>query len=135
MVGPAAARGVARAGAFAGLLLALTMTWQGLALLQRDLAFTAAETEVSFWGREDYQPTQATIARTGRQLEALLAKAPRHPEYQLLAASYYAWQAYWTEDAELEAQYTQLGQQAREIARQSRPAYVYNEAGEAAQPE
>ena len=130
MVGPAAARGVARAGAFAALLLALTMVWQGLALLQRDLAFTAAETEVSFWGREDYQPTQATIARTGRQLEALLARAPEHPEYQLLAASYYAWRAWWADDAELEAQYTRMGQQAREIARQSRPAYVYNEAGE-----
>ena len=130
MVGPAAARGVARAGAFAALLLALTMVWQGLALLQRDLAFSAAETEVSFWGREGYQPTAATIARTGRQLEALLARAPEHPEYQLLAASYYAWRAWWADDAELEAQYTRMGQQAREIARQSRPAYVYNEAGE-----
>ena len=119
-----------RAGAFAALLLAVTITWQGLALLQRDLAFSAAETEVSFWGREGYQPTEATIARTGRQLEALLARAPEHPEYQLLAASYYAWRAWWADDAELEAQYTQLGQQAREIARQSRPAYVYNEAGE-----
>ena len=119
-----------RAGAFAALLLAVTITWQGLALLQRDLAFSAAETEVSFWGREGYQPTEATIARTGRQLEALLARAPEHPEYQLLAASYYAWRAWWADDAELEAQYTRMGQQAREIARQSRPAYVYNEAGE-----
>ena len=119
-----------RAGAFAALLLAVTITWQGLALLQRDLAFSAAETEVSFWGREGYQPTVATIARTGRQLEALLARAPEHPEYQLLAASYYAWRAWWADDAELEAQYTRMGQQAREIARQSRPAYVYNEAGE-----
>ena len=119
-----------RAGAFAALLLAVTITWQGLALLQRDLAFSAAETEVSFWGREGYQPTAATIARTGRQLEALLARAPEHPEYQLLAASYYAWRAWWADDAELEAQYTRMGQQAREIARQSRPAYVYNEAGE-----
>ena len=119
-----------RAGAFAALLLAVTITWQGLALLQRDLAFSAAETEVSFWGREDYQPTEATRQRTGRQLEALLATAPEHPEYQLLAASYYAWRAWWADDAELEAQYTRMGQQAREIARQSRPAYVYNEAGE-----
>ena len=119
-----------RAGAFAALLLAVTITWQGLALLQRDLAFSAAETEVSFWGREGYQPTAATIARTGHQLEALLATAPEHPEYQLLAASYYAWRAWWADDAELEAQYTRMGQQAREIARQSRPAYVYNEAGE-----
>ena len=130
MAGPASARGVARAGAFAALLLVLAMTWHGLALLQRDLAFSAAETEVSFWGREGYQPTAATIARTGRQLEALLATAPEHPEYQLLAASYYAWRAWWADDAELEAQYTRMGQQAREIARQSRPAYVYNEAGE-----
>ncbi len=35
------------------------MVEQGFSLFQRDLAFTAADTEVSFWGQGDYQPTAA----------------------------------------------------------------------------
>lgn len=120
---------MARATAAIALLAALAVVWQGLNLFQRDLAFTAAETEVSFWGRGEYQPTAATRERTGAQLQALLAANPTHPEYQLLAASYYAWQAYWTDNEELEQRFTRRAEQARKAARQSRPAYVYNEDG------
>ena len=126
---------VPRAAAALALLLALAMVEQGFSLFQRDLAFTAAETEVSFWGQGDYQPTVEKREWVGQQLGELLAESPGNPEYQLLAASYYAWQAWWTDDPELEQQYTQKGQQARELARQSRPAYVYNEAGESQQPD
>ena len=126
---------VPRAAAALALLLALAMVEQGFSLFQRDLAFTAAETEVSFWGQGDYQPTVEKRKWVGQQLGELLAESPGNPEYQLLAASYYAWQAWWTDDPELEQQYTQKGQQARELARQSRPAYVYNEAGETEQPD
>ncbi|MCB0636805.1 MAG: hypothetical protein KDC54_09330 [Lewinella sp.] len=126
---------VPRAAAALALLLALAMVEQGFSLFQRDLAFTAAETEVSFWGQGDYQPTVEKREWVGQQLGELLAESPGNPEYQLLAASYYAWQAWWTDDPELEQQYTQKGQQARELARQSRPAYVYNEAGETEQPD
>ena len=129
-VDPAKVPRVARASAVIALLVALTLVWQALGLLQRDLAFTTTETEVSFWGRGDYQPYEHTREATGRAVEQLVAAAPGQPDYLTLAASYYAWRAWWADDAELEAQYTQLGQQAREIARQSRPAYVYNEAGE-----
>ena len=124
----------AKAAALA-LLLALVMAWQGLGLMQRDLAFTAADTEVSFWGQGNYQPTAAKRDWVGQQVGDLLAQSPGNPDYQLLAASYYAWQAWWADDPELEQQYTQKGQQAREIARQSRPAYVYNEAGATEQPD
>ena len=126
---------VPRAAAALALLLALAMVEQGFSLFQRDLAFTAAETEVSFWGQGDYQPTVEKREWVGQQLGELLAESPGNPEYQLLAASYYAWQAWWTDDPELEQQYTQKGQQSRELARQSRPAYVYNEAGETEQPD
>ena len=126
---------VPRAAAALALLLALAMVEQGFSLFQRDLAFTAAETEVSFWGQGDYQPTVEKREWVGQQLGELLAESPGNPEYQLLAASYYAWQAWWTDDPELEQQYTQKGQQAREFARQSRPAYVYNEAGANEQPD
>ena len=126
---------VPRAAAALALLLALAMVEQGFSLFQRDLAFTAAETEVSFWGQGDYQPTVEKREWVGQQLGELLAESPGNPEYQLLAASYYAWQAWWTDDPELEQQYTQKGQQARELARQSRPAYVYNEADATEQPD
>jgi hypothetical protein len=121
--------------ALLALALALIMVEQGYSLFQRDLAFGAAETEVSFWGEGSYQPTAAKREQVGRQLAILLQQAPGNPDYQLLAASYYSWQAWWAEDPELEEQYTHKGQRARELARQSRPAYVYNEAGETEQPD
>ncbi|MCB1848604.1 MAG: hypothetical protein KDI04_14835 [Halieaceae bacterium] len=132
---PLSLQQVSRAAAALALLLALAVVEQGFSLFQRDLAFTAAETEVSFWGEGNYQPTAAKREWVGQQVGELLAEAPGHPEYQLLAASYYAWQAYWAEDPKLEQQYTHKGQQAREYARQSRPAYVYNEAGATEQPD
>ena len=82
---------VPRAAAALALLLALAMVEQGFSLFQRDLAFTAAETEVSFWGQGDYQPTVEKREWVGQQLGELLAESPGNPEYQLLAASYYAW--------------------------------------------
>jgi hypothetical protein len=66
----------------------------------------------------------------GQQLDALLAEAPGHPEYQLLAASYYSWQAYWAEDPELEQQYTRKAEQAQYAAQQARPAYARDEQAE-----
>ena len=121
---------VSRGVAIAALVLSLVLTWQGWGAVRRDLVFTAAETEVSFWGRGNYLPTAATRERTGRQLDTLLAVAPDHPEYQMLAASYYAWQAYWSEDPVTEQYFTGLAEQAREKAHQSRPAYLYNDAGQ-----
>ena len=43
------------------LALSLLGAWQGAQLMQRDLAFEAARTEVSFWGRGNYQPTEQAI--------------------------------------------------------------------------
>jgi hypothetical protein len=117
----------ARAKSAIALLLALAMMWQGLGLFQRDLAFIAVETEVSFWGEGSYQPTAAKREWAGRQLDALLAETPANPDYQLLAASYHAWQAYWAQDPELEQQYTHKAEQAQYAARQARPAYLRDE--------
>lgn len=110
----------------AALLIAIILAWQATALVRQDLAFTAVETEVSFWGRGSYQPDELTIARTGQRLDALLQAAPAHPAYQSLAASYWDWQVYWADNAEQEQLYAQRAQQARDIARQSRPAFVGN---------
>lgn len=111
------------AAAIALLVLALTMVWQGLSLIQRDLAFTAAETEVSFWGRGEYQPGERARDAAGNALQGLLAAAPAHPDYLTLASSYYAWRAYWAQEAAAESEFNGKALAAQLAAQQSRPAY------------
>lgn len=119
---------VPRAVAALALLLALAMLEQGFSLFQRDLAFSAVDAEVGFWGEGSYHPTTAKREQVGRQLDALLEQAPGNPDYQLLAASYHAWQAYWADDPELEQKYTRKAEKAQIAARQARPAYPRDEA-------
>ena len=69
----------AAALALATLGLAVTLAWQAATLFHLDLAFTATETELSFWGRGEYEPAEATRETTGRELDALLAAAPVTP--------------------------------------------------------
>jgi hypothetical protein len=94
-----------------------------LGLLQRDLVFNAAETEVSFWGRGEYQPSEQTREATGRAVEHLVSVAPAHPDYLTLAASYYAWRAWWAEEGVAENAYNTRALAAQYVAQQSRPAY------------
>ncbi len=82
------------------LALALLGAWQGAQLIHRDLAFEAARTEVSFWGRGNYQPTEQAIERTGNTLGTLIAQNA-HPEYLSVQAAYYIWRAYWEGDNDL----------------------------------
>jgi hypothetical protein len=105
------------------LVVALCLTWQAVTLFHRDLVFTAAATEVGFWGRGDYQPAQATRARIGLSIDTLLAGSPAHPDHLALAASYYAWQAYWAQAAEREEAYNLRAFTAQYTAQQNRPAY------------
>jgi uncharacterized iron-regulated membrane protein len=80
------------------LLLALTGSYLGFDTLVQDLAYTRADTEIGYWGRGNYQPTPQAILETGQTLQALLERAPHHPEYLELQARYAAWQAYWSRD-------------------------------------
>ena len=109
--------------ALAALALAITLAWQSATLFRLDLAFTAAETELSFWGRGDYQPTDATRERVQRELEALLAAAPSHPEYLSLAAYHDAWLAYREDDPAAARPYALRAVHTQYLAQQSRPAY------------
>ena len=124
----AAARPSAQALATAVLALglAIILAWQSAKLFHQDLAFTAVETEVSFWGRVDYQPDAQTRERVGKTLEGLLKEVPSHPGYLMLAASYYAWQAHWAETPELKYDYNRRAEAAKNAARQSRPAHPGN---------
>jgi hypothetical protein len=80
------------------LLLALVGAYVGFDTLMQDLAYTRADTELSFWGRDGYQPTPAAILDTSQILKDLLQSAPHHPDYLELQGRYAAWQAYWTAD-------------------------------------
>tara|TARA_R110001599_G_C12274970_1_gene662053 strand:+ start:1105 stop:1521 length:417 start_codon:yes stop_codon:yes gene_type:complete len=117
---------LALAAAVLALVLALALVWQSAKLFQQDLAFTAVETEVSFWGRGDYQPDAKTRARVGKTLEGLLTEVPAHPGYLMLAANYHAWQAYWAESPELEYDFSRRAEAAKNAAKQSRPAHPGN---------
>lgn len=120
---PQAAPTGARVLAVAALAPALAVAWQSTALCQRDLAFTAAETEVSFWGRGEYLPGSATRQRTERAVEALLAESPAQPDYLQLAASLFAWQGYWASDPWRETGYIRRAVEAQWAAQENRSAY------------
>lgn len=105
------------------LLISLYTASRAADLLRQDLAFTAVQTEVSFWGRGDYQPARPVRTDLGRRLDTLLADSPAQPDYLTVAASYFAWQAFWAETLELEQDYSRRALRAQYTAQQSRPAY------------
>ena len=76
------------------LALALATSWQAVALFTQNLQFTAAQTEIGFWGRGEYQPTPAAVARTRAELNSLLRPDSGNPEYSSLQARFSAWQGF-----------------------------------------
>ena len=109
--------------AAATLALAITVAWQSATVYRLDLVFNRTETELTFWGRGDYQPLDATRVRTARELDALLAQAPAHPDYLALAAYHEAWLAYREDDPALAQPYALRAVKAQFFAQQNRPAY------------
>ena len=105
------------------LAIASWLAWYGADLFCQDLAFTAARTEVGFWGRGDYQPASSTRAAMEASVAALLARAPAQPDYLTLAANLYAWQAFWAADPALQRAYRLRSVKAQYAAQESRPAY------------
>lgn len=122
VVGSHGKRGPA-AAALAALVLALTGVWQSATLFRLNLAFTSAETELSFWGRGKYQATEATRRRISHAMGELLAAAPGHPDYLALAAYHDAWLAYREDDPTLARPYALRAMKTQYLAQQSRPAY------------
>jgi hypothetical protein len=108
------------------LALALVAAYTGFTTFAQDLAFTNAQTELSFWGSDSYQPEPKTIELTGRTIDALLQNAPGHPEYLGLQANYAAWQAYWATDTIERVSFSQQAVQSQHAALQSRPAHRHS---------
>lgn len=108
------------------LALALVGAHRGFTTFRQDLVFTSAQTELSFWGRDTYQPEPKTISHTGQAIGALLQDAPGHPEYLGLQANFAAWQAYWAKDPIERASFSLQAVQNQKAALQSRPAHRHS---------
>ena len=63
-----------------------------------DLEFTRLETEISFWGRGDYVPTERTRERMDSQITRFANDHPRLADAHRLRASQLVWEAYWASD-------------------------------------
>jgi hypothetical protein len=108
------------------LALALAGVVQGVNLFRQNLLFIQAETEVSFWGRGSYRPTEKTIRNTSQSIDTLLGHQPANPGYLALQASALVWQAYWAEESD---QQQRLGKRAisvQQTALISRPAHRHS---------
>lgn len=102
--------------------LMLALTALAITHMRRDLQFTKLDTELSFWGRDNYQPTDPARASTAAGIGALLHIAPTHANYLTLRASQLAWEGYWIGgDAGLALDKQALAAQVQ--AQHSRPAY------------
>jgi hypothetical protein len=108
------------------LAIALAGAYAGFTRFTQNLAFTAAETEVSFWGRERYQPQATTIKRTGHGIESLLQNAPNHPQYLGLQATYLAWRGYWEDNMDNRASFNTQAVQSQYQGLQARPAHRHS---------
>jgi hypothetical protein len=83
-----------------------------LATLQHDLHFNTLETEVSFWGRGNYMPTDDTRTSTAEGIQQLVESAPKNANYHALQASQLAWESYWQQNKATAGQATQAQQQS-----------------------
>ena len=112
-----------RLTAWAGLLLATAVILQAQAVMRTDLTFTALETEVSFWGRGTYQPSEPRRQWVDEGIGQLLQASPRHPDFLELSAAQLAWEAYWSEDVPMRSQLQEQALAVQFSAVQGRPGY------------
>lgn len=124
MAAPALATGKSRAAAaLIVLVVCIACFAGGWRAFFQDLEYRRLVTEVGFWGREGYLPTDETLAHTARDLDRLLAQAPGQPDYLALRASVFAWQGYASEDVDQLIAYSNRAVQAQYAALRSRPAH------------
>lgn len=105
------------------LVVILACVQAGFVTGLQDLAFTEAQTEISFWGRGTYQPSPEKVEKTGEALESLLRLSPASPVFLELQAHYFAWKAYWSDDAVQRETLGRVAIDAQRRALQSRPAH------------
>jgi len=94
------------AAMFAG--IALYSAASSFRLAQQDFLYTSVATEVSFWGRGDYEPTAFTTELAVRGVERLIQQAPANSKYLSLQAKLYSWQGYWAQDTSTKSEFGQM---------------------------
>lgn len=105
------------------LLLALLLMVGGARQVCFDLAYTRVDTELSFWGRKNYTPTENTIAHTGVTLAWLLHHRPEHPDFLARRAYFFSWQGFFTAEPSARLELNQQAVDAQHLALRGRPAY------------
>jgi len=108
------------------LVLTVFAVYQASTRFQQSVNYTSAQTEISFWGRANYQPEPATIERTGGAVAALVEQVPGHPDYLALQASYAIWIAHWAGDLEDKSAHAGQSVDSQYQALQSRPAHRHS---------
>lgn len=109
--------------AFSLIALMLLLVAQAVAVLRAEVLFSSVETEVSFWGRRDYQPSGALRKRTDQRVSQLVSNWPQNANYLTLHANQLAWEGYWGGKTEAASQYWRRAAQAQRKALQYRPAH------------
>jgi len=110
------------AAMFAG--IALYSAASSFRLAQQDFLYTSVATEVSFWGRGDYEPTAFTTELAVRGVERLIQQAPANSKYLSLQAKLYSWQGYWAQDTSTKSEFGQMAVASQYSALGHRPAYL-----------
>ncbi len=105
------------------LILVAVLGLEGARTVCDDLVFTTAATQLSFWGRESYQPTVQTIDLTGQRLESLLQRSPSKPNYLAEQAYFLSWRGYASDDVAQRLAYNKSAAATQLQALEQRPAY------------
>lgn len=92
---------VLRPASIVPLILLVIVAALALQMIRNHLAFTQLETEVSFWGRGEYMPTDTTRERTAGEIQQLVDATPKDARAHTLQASQQAWESYWQQNPEL----------------------------------
>lgn len=101
----------------------LVLAGHAFKTIQHDLIFSELETEVSFWGRGAYQPTQATRRSIASRLEHQLQISPQNSRLLTLRANQLAWEGFWSESDEDYSRYLRQAIETQYASLLTRPAY------------
>ena len=87
-----------------------------------DIHYSRANTELSFWARQDYQPQQFRVSMVDQNITAALVHWPGNPDYLEAKARLLMWQAYWQEQQALAENLSQEALLVKLNALERRPA-------------
>ena len=114
---------IARLSSMPLLILAGWLVLEGSRQVYLDVVSTAAGTELSFWGSEVYQPTEAVIVRTGANLQQLNHFPPVAPSHRALQAYFFSWQGFFVDDMERRLALNEQAVAKQYESMKARPAY------------